>query len=182
MKKFALALLLPLVLAACNGGGGPTATESQQPQTEKDKFAACLTEKGAVFYGTEWCPHCKRQKELFGDSMAFINYVDCDKEAAACQKAGITGYPTWKIGEKPLIGTQSLTSLADATGCPYGDAPPLISPTTDPTAAMEIPSPSAEAADSAEVASDPVASPDAAVEVETELETEVEVEASPSGF
>lgn len=172
MKKFAMVLLLPLVLTACNGGGGPNEGEAKQPQSEKDRFAACLTEKGAVFYGTEWCPHCKRQKEIFGESMAFVNYVDCDKESATCQKAGITGYPTWKIGDKPLIGTQPLTSLAEASGCPYGDAPPLVSPTTDPTADMAAPSPETEATKSAEATPVEAASPMA--------EVEAEVEASPS--
>ena len=37
-------------------------------QKEKDTFAKCLTENNATMYGTEWCSHCKAQKELFGKS------------------------------------------------------------------------------------------------------------------
>src|SRR3989344_9366604 len=45
---------------------------NQQPTVGVyDTFAQCLTEKGAIFYGTFWCPHCKDQKELFGNSIKY---------------------------------------------------------------------------------------------------------------
>jgi len=28
-----------------------------------DEFAICLTDSGAVIYGTEWCGHCRDQKK-----------------------------------------------------------------------------------------------------------------------
>jgi hypothetical protein len=83
-----------------------------------DNLAKCLTEKGAIFYGTEWCPHCKAQKEMFGSSMQYIVFVDCDQQKTRCTQTGITGYPTWKIpGQKDLMGSQQLNTLASATGC-----------------------------------------------------------------
>ena len=83
-----------------------------------DGFAKCLTEKGATFYGTEWCPHCKNQKQLFGSSMKYVNYVDCDKKADICLREGIKAYPTWKIpGEEPMLGTQQFSRLSSLTGC-----------------------------------------------------------------
>ena len=83
-----------------------------------DAFAECLTGKGFKIYGTEWCPHCQQQKELFGPSFDKINYTDCDKRANSCKEAGITGYPTWIIaGEKKLVGAQSLEELAEESGC-----------------------------------------------------------------
>lgn len=83
-----------------------------------DDLAACITDSGAIMYGTEWCPHCKDQKEAFGASFENINYIDCDKNREVCEEAGITGYPTWilKDGER-LIGTQKIAVLADKTSC-----------------------------------------------------------------
>lgn len=83
-----------------------------------DAFAECLTDKGTIIYGTEWCSHCKAQKELFGRSFKKVNYVDCDTEKETCLKADIAGYPTWKMGDgEALVGTQQLTVLAEKTGC-----------------------------------------------------------------
>lgn len=86
--------------------------------TGMDAFAKCLTESGAVFYGTNWCPHCTAQKQLFGESLQYIDFVDCDANQAVCVNAGIQGYPTWKLADgTSLVGTQQLSSLASATGC-----------------------------------------------------------------
>ncbi len=113
----AFLLLATIVFAGC----APSSSESadREPTSELELFAACLTENDAVFYGTEWCPHCNNQKALFKDgAMDFVNYVDCDKKPGSCQAAKITGYPTWVIGgEERLSGTQPLDKLAEATGC-----------------------------------------------------------------
>ena len=66
-------------------------------------------------YGTEWCPHCKNQKALFGNSFQYINYIDCDKDRNACRDAEITGYPTWKRDGQNYPGEQSLYRLAELT-------------------------------------------------------------------
>ena len=69
---------------------------------DKDIFAKCLTEKGMTFYGAEWCSHCKAQKELFGESLKYIKYVECPDNTQLCIDKGIQGYPTW-ILEKPQL-------------------------------------------------------------------------------
>ena len=89
----------------------------QSSPGEYDDFAKCLTENNATMYGTEWCSHCKAQKALFGKSFKYVNYVDCDKYDTECLKAGINGYPTWKINEKDYQGEQSLERLSALTGC-----------------------------------------------------------------
>lgn len=63
-----------------------------------DEFAKCLTEKGAVMYGAEWCTHCKEQKAAFGDSFKYIKYIECPENILLCTDKGINGYPTWIIG------------------------------------------------------------------------------------
>jgi len=84
---------------------------------EYDTFAQCLTEKGAVMYGADWCHNCQNQKDMFGKSFDQIDYIDCDKNPQACNSAGINGYPTWIIDGQRYEGTQSLIKLATASGC-----------------------------------------------------------------
>jgi len=82
-----------------------------------DNFASCLTEKGAVMYGTEWCSHCKNQKGFFGKSFQYVHYVDCDYNRQECLDAGVEGYPTWKIMDENYAGEQQLEKLAALSGC-----------------------------------------------------------------
>ncbi|MCC7574045.1 hypothetical protein KO361_00435 [Candidatus Woesearchaeota archaeon] len=84
---------------------------------ELDEFAKCLTEQGAIFYGTEWCGFCQQQKTMFQESMQHINFIDCDQNRNTCQQEGITGYPTWKINGQLYPGMQQLTRLSDISGC-----------------------------------------------------------------
>ncbi|MEK7133297.1 MAG: hypothetical protein AAB771_01260, partial [Patescibacteria group bacterium] len=37
-----------------------------------DEFTQCLKDKGAVFYGAFWCPHCQNQKAMFGKSAKLL--------------------------------------------------------------------------------------------------------------
>lgn len=90
---------------------------------EFDEFAQCVTASGATMYGAYWCPHCQNQKDAFGKSVDFINYVECDPrgndaDPQACQTAGVTGYPTWVFGDKTSrAGEIPLPELALRTGC-----------------------------------------------------------------
>lgn len=88
------------------------------PQIQLDEFAKCLTDKGAVMYGTYWCPACQSQKAMFGDAVEFIRYVECTKEPQTCIDAGATSIPMWVFADgAKLVGAQSLESLAQASGC-----------------------------------------------------------------
>ncbi len=86
-------------------------------KTNYDSFAQCLTDEGMVMYGTEWCSHCKAQKELFGESFGYVNYVDCDLKEDECVEAGITGFPTWVIDGELYPGKQSIERLHYLTDC-----------------------------------------------------------------
>jgi thiol-disulfide isomerase/thioredoxin len=113
MKKMFFIFSCTLLFSACTF----SSSQNNEPGL-LDDFAQCLTDNGAIFYGTEWCPHCKNQKAMFGNSMQKVNYIDCDKNKAKCQEAGITGYPTWKFADgSSLSGTQFLSTLAEKTGC-----------------------------------------------------------------
>jgi glutaredoxin len=82
-----------------------------------DEFAQCLSEKGVVMYGTSWCSFCQRQKDLFGRSFGYIDFVDCDRNRQECLSAGVQGYPTWKINGENFPGFKSLQELSDLSGC-----------------------------------------------------------------
>jgi len=84
---------------------------------DMDKFAKCLTEKGATLYASSYCGHCKNQKEMFGDSLKYINQVECTEKQELCQQMGIQGVPTWIIDGKSYVGVQSLETLSSITGC-----------------------------------------------------------------
>jgi glutaredoxin len=80
-------------------------------------FAQCLTEKEAVMYGTEWCPHCQSQKALFEEFFQYINYVDCELNREDCIEKGIQGFPTWIIDGESYPGEQPLSKLASLAKC-----------------------------------------------------------------
>jgi hypothetical protein len=88
-----------------------------QEPGELDDFAKCLTGKGLTMYGTGWCSHCQNQKDDFGSSFQYVNFVDCDRESDRCDSAGVSGYPTWIYNGEQFRGEQSLSFLSDITGC-----------------------------------------------------------------
>lgn len=90
--------------------------KSKEPG-QYDEFAQCLNNAGLKMYGTEWCPHCKNQKSLFGKSFQYVDYIDCDRNKDNCLIQGIQGYPTWKLNGQSYTGEQSLENLAQITGC-----------------------------------------------------------------
>src|SRR5215813_15230597 len=88
-----------------------------------DAFAKCLSEKQAKMYGLYWCPHCLEEKEKFGKSFQYVNYVECaikgSKEMApACSAVGAAHFPSWQFNGGPLKeGVLSLEDLGSRTGC-----------------------------------------------------------------
>lgn len=88
-----------------------------------DTFAQCLKDKGAIFYGAFWCPHCQNQKALFGKSQKLLPYVECSTpdgngRLAICEENKITGYPTWEFSDGSReTGEVPLATLAEKTGC-----------------------------------------------------------------
>ena len=100
-----------------------------------DAFAQCLSERGVVMYGADWCPHCQNEKKAFGDSFRLVSYVECPDDPKRCLAAGIAGYPTWIFPASParsagatarraggpdgkkLEGEQGLRKLSRESGC-----------------------------------------------------------------
>jgi hypothetical protein len=88
-----------------------------------DSFAKCLTAKQTKMYGLYWCPHCAEQKEMFGKSFQYVNYVECAIKGSrelmpACSAAEVKLFPSWQFGQsKPVEGVFPMQELSDKTGC-----------------------------------------------------------------
>ena len=112
-----LVIAVAFVITGCTKSGVPSGTY--------DAFAQCLTDSGARMYGASWCPHCKDQKDAFGDSFSKVTYIECatpgnpNVMTQECKDAGLEGYPTWEFGDgSRLSGFQEFQALADKSSCP----------------------------------------------------------------
>ena len=100
----------------------PLAVESTA-EMDASVLARCLTANGIKLYGSSTCGHCRNQKEMFGDAIEYVTYVECnhnheDADVAACDEAGIGAYPTWVLADgEQLVGSRQLEDLAKETGC-----------------------------------------------------------------
>ncbi|MDQ3089935.1 MAG: hypothetical protein M3Q24_02155 [bacterium] len=90
---------------------------------ELDGFATCIKDKGALFYGAFWCPHCQNQKALFGRSAKLLPYVECSNpdgktQTKECTDKGISGYPSWVFADGTKEGgVVTLERLSELTSC-----------------------------------------------------------------
>lgn len=113
-----------------------------------DGLAACLVDKGVMFYGAFWCPHCKDQKKLFGNSAKLLPYTECSApdgktQLQVCIDKEIKGYPTWIFADgtrKNEILTPE--QLATSVGCSLEgtseDIPQETGTTTDSTQSLDL--------------------------------------------
>ncbi|MEI6111790.1 MAG: hypothetical protein WCP63_08975 [Cyanobium sp. ELA712] len=109
-----------------------------RPQSGGENFASSnpsqlglaehLRRQGYVFYGAWWCPACRQQKSLFGQTAAQrLPYQECEKGAAGqqrCSQVGIRAYPTWIKGGERREGVLTLEELKSWSGYRPGGATP----------------------------------------------------------
>jgi len=119
-KKFIIFIILVVLIV---GGFGAYFTLKTSGPAKLDGFAQCLKTSGAQFYGAFWCPHCQKQKELFGSSKKYLPYIECSTSDGQgtnqiCKDKKIEGFPTWVFAdESRLTGELSLITLASKTQC-----------------------------------------------------------------
>ena len=92
----------------------------------EDPFLAALAEhldeRGARFFGADWCPNCQDQKALFGASAERLPYVECSPQgrggpvALACLDNDVDNYPTWIIDGRRHVGVIGPRELARLSG------------------------------------------------------------------
>lgn len=93
---------------------------SRKSSAQAIELAKELKQNGVTMYGTYWCPHCSRQKELFGaEAWSIMNYVECSPKGYGFQGMkmckGVEGYPTFKDKTGRVVnvsGERSLEFLA----------------------------------------------------------------------
>jgi hypothetical protein len=86
--------------------------------TNLNEFAKCLTRAGATYYTADWCPHCRRQNEMFGSALRYVHAVDCTN---GCSE--VHSFPTWTFRDGSRHpGVASFDVLAQKTQCSFGDA------------------------------------------------------------
>ncbi|MFA6536570.1 MAG: thioredoxin domain-containing protein [Candidatus Paceibacterota bacterium] len=107
-----------------------------------DPLAVCLKDKGAIFYGAFWCPHCQNQKKAFGKSARLLPYVECSKpdgrtQYQTCTDAKIESYPTWIFADgERIIGEITPEKLAEKTSCPLSGNLATTTATTGTTTSL----------------------------------------------
>ena len=115
-------VIVLLVLGAITTFMFQSATKPVGPG-KYDTFATCLKDKGAIFYGAFWCPHCQAEKKLFGTSEKLLPYVECstpdgNAQTQICKDKKIDSYPTWVFADGTTSqGETSLDTLAEKTSC-----------------------------------------------------------------
>jgi thiol-disulfide isomerase/thioredoxin len=122
MRKASLFIVAGIVAIAIFVGIYFFASNNSEPG-KLDTFVQCLKDRGAVFYGAFWCPHCQNQKAMFGKSAKLLPYVECStpdgrSQLKVCNDKNITSYPTWAFADgSRLSGEIPLSQLAEKTGC-----------------------------------------------------------------
>lgn len=81
-----------------------------------DDFAKCLTEKGVKVYGNDACQYTTKQRNMFGSSQQYLNYMKC-VGGIECDIKKVRITPTWEINGTMLEGVQSFEKLAELSGC-----------------------------------------------------------------
>ncbi len=86
------------------------------------ELAACIRDRGAVYYGAYWCPVCAKQNALFGEFVSLLPYHECydadtREKRSSCRH--VDSFPTWEFADGTVrTGLQPLERLAALTDCP----------------------------------------------------------------
>ena len=109
-KKILIVSVISVVFVFIVGGVGYSYYNSQQPYI-LDEFAQCLTNKGAIMFGSSTCQYTSGQHGMFGPAKKFLDSRDFTEDP------NIKVTPTWLINGQYYENAQSLRTLADLTGC-----------------------------------------------------------------
>jgi len=109
-KKIILISIISIVFVLIVGGIGFSYMNTLKPAA-LDGFAQCLTEKGAIMFGSSSCQYTHAQQGMFGNSARFIDSRDFTKDP------NIKITPTWLINGKYYENVQTFDRLASLTGC-----------------------------------------------------------------
>ncbi len=115
-KKYFIWLMIGIIIILTVLSVNSYLKNSQGPG-KYNEFAKCLTEKGAVIYGNDFCQYTTKQLNFFGKSKKYLNYVKCIENEALCDEKGVKITPTWEINGKTYPQIQTFEALAGYSGC-----------------------------------------------------------------
>lgn len=113
LKKYAIFGLIGMIIAFSIA----TSISYSQKPGKFDDFASCLSDKGAIVYGNDFCSYTAKQLNYFGKSKRNLDYVKCIDEQELCDSKGIKITPTWEYDGKMYEGVQKFERLSLITGC-----------------------------------------------------------------
>lgn len=116
LKKYFIWTMIGLILVLIVLSVNNYLKNSQAPG-KYDNFAKCLTEKGVVIYGNDFCQYTTKQLNFFGKSKKYLNYIKCIENEALCDEKGVKITPTWEINGKTYPQVQTFEALAGYSEC-----------------------------------------------------------------
>jgi uncharacterized membrane protein len=129
VRKNVKYLLLALIAGLLFAGAAYYSHSKLVPSGKYDTFVQCMYDNGVRMYGSITCAHCARQRQLIGDSIQFLNEIECDPrnegaEVELCLEKDIVGTPTFILEDEEgdeikrlSPGEKSLEELAEFSGC-----------------------------------------------------------------
>ncbi len=75
----------------------------------------CLNDKGAEFYGAEFCADCEKQMGIFGKAAANLKYIDCGKGKEFCPN--LREIPAFYVNKEVIYGYKSFDEVKQISGC-----------------------------------------------------------------
>ena len=72
LKKFSIVAAIIILIVGAVSFVAISYANSAGPY---DKFAKCLSDKGAIMYGATWCKYTAEQKAMFGKSFKYLNRI-----------------------------------------------------------------------------------------------------------
>lgn len=101
--------------------GNVAGSSTIQGSDYAERLVKYLRDNGMVLYGSYQSTESKEQKDLFGDALKYLDYVECDASGPnanpdECIAQKIEIYPTWVFEGKQYAGKKSLAELAKIAG------------------------------------------------------------------
>ena len=113
LKKYFIFFALAIII----GLSAYMVTSNMNKAGEYDAFSQCLTKKGAVVYGNDYCQYTIKQLNFFGKSKDYLNYVKCIDNPGVCEGKKVSITPTWEINGKMYEQVQTFEQLSAYSGC-----------------------------------------------------------------
>lgn len=94
-------------------------SETGELIADVDEFTGCLSDAGAVIYGSVTCPACGRLADKFGGYEAMEPvYVECTEDGDRCSEEKQTGYvPEAQVDGELIEDPDIIGALSRETGC-----------------------------------------------------------------